>query len=314
MGPVALLTLTLASLATAADLVTLRDPQARCLDGSRAGYYIQQGGSKTAIILLEGGGVCTHEDDCNARAKTDLGSSKNLAPTTGLDGLGEFMSNDCDVNPDFCNAWKIFLPYCGGDLHAGTRTEATKETFGLFFSGHLIVKALIGQLKTDNSLGSADTLIFSGQSAGGVGVFNNIDYVQSLLPGVAVVGMPIGGYIPIVTPYSGPFHANEEELADRSSWQSQQGLFAGFSDQSCANSSRSADSWKCGVPTLAYDHISSPLLVVESQIDSVIMFQFSDGVDRKIPAAQKWVASYRANATHFAEAVLASEKVPDKKY
>ena len=61
-------------------------PLARCLDGSPSGYYWRSaapGSNDTNkfLIVLEGGGLCTGNDDCTARAATDLGSSRGWSPT-----------------------------------------------------------------------------------------------------------------------------------------------------------------------------------------------------------------------------------------
>ena len=80
------------SIRTAVDpklyLVKVTDPDALCLDGSQAAYYISKDGDPKKIVLeFEGGGWCTGWnisdtlDDCLARSKTDLGSSKSY-PTT----------------------------------------------------------------------------------------------------------------------------------------------------------------------------------------------------------------------------------------
>ena len=97
---------------TEARLVSLQDEQARCLDGSRGGYYLTQGApntSTTVIMLLEGGGTCTNEPDCTTRANSTIGSSKTWASSVAIDALGDFMSNDCQINPDFCTAWKVLV-------------------------------------------------------------------------------------------------------------------------------------------------------------------------------------------------------------
>jgi hypothetical protein len=88
---------------------------ARCLDGSAAGYYKRPGvgaGAAVVLIELEGGGWCVSEEDCKARAMTDLGSSKNW-PTAGCPGMdggaNGLLSRDCTVNPQFCNATAIHV-------------------------------------------------------------------------------------------------------------------------------------------------------------------------------------------------------------
>ena len=55
-------------------------PNAKCIDGSPAAYYIARNESSTAwVVWLEGGGICLSLDDCIQRAGSDLGSSKNYS-------------------------------------------------------------------------------------------------------------------------------------------------------------------------------------------------------------------------------------------
>lgn len=52
----------IASAALVYQKVTLDDPQAKCLDGSQAAYYIWQGDPKKVLIFIEGGGWCGDND------------------------------------------------------------------------------------------------------------------------------------------------------------------------------------------------------------------------------------------------------------
>eukprot|EP00041_Stephanoeca_diplocostata_P015963 m.310091 g.310091 ORF g.310091 m.310091 type:complete len:105 (-) comp20207_c0_seq14:2094-2408(-) len=85
------------------------------------------------MVVLNGGGLCTHESDCTSRAKTDLGTNKVWPKGFPLDSVA-FLSTD-ERNP-FRDWNLVFAPYCSGDMHSGQRTEATNETFGLYFSGY----------------------------------------------------------------------------------------------------------------------------------------------------------------------------------
>ena len=61
------------------------------------------------------------------------------------------------------------------------------------------------------------------------------------------------------------------------------------------------ESWRCGEPTTLYPHVRTPLVVLESQIDSVVMFSFSDAIYEHKPAAIAYVEAFRANSTKFAK-------------
>jgi len=96
-----------------------------------------------------------------------------------------FLSDDTAANPDFHDWNHVDIPYCsqvggillteraGGcrvhatdvevlppasllqDLHSGTVTEPSNSTWGLYFSGHLIVEAVLNALEASAGLGSA---------------------------------------------------------------------------------------------------------------------------------------------------------------
>ena len=51
-------------------------PNARCMDGSAAGYYLAPNASSTSwLIELEGGGECASKTNCDGRRGTHLFSS-----------------------------------------------------------------------------------------------------------------------------------------------------------------------------------------------------------------------------------------------
>ena len=56
-------------------------------------------------------------------------------------------------------------------------------------------------------------VVFSGGSAGGVGAFNNLDFVVKNLPNATVLGAPVGGFPPTVHFFPG-VPPPEEELRD----------------------------------------------------------------------------------------------------
>ena len=62
-------------------------PLASCLDGGPGAFYVRSGDPKRIRVFFQGGGWCTSDEDCFARSKTDLGSTKNL-PATSVDPAG----------------------------------------------------------------------------------------------------------------------------------------------------------------------------------------------------------------------------------
>ena len=83
----------MASTAPLTILDSVKYPNARCLDGSQFGLYVKlaAGGSDAPegkwLVVLNGGGLCTHESDCVERSKTELGSSKHFTPQFNFSSL-----------------------------------------------------------------------------------------------------------------------------------------------------------------------------------------------------------------------------------
>ena len=292
-----------------ASLVQITDESAVCLDGSPAAFYLQPGsaGNQTWVFMLEGGGLCSHELDCKARTKTDLGSSKNFADTIQLPA---FQSSSPVDNPDWFGANMVFVPYCSGDLHGGNRNTTSKDTWGLHFAGHIVIDAMITQLKSNNGLGTADLVIFAGGSAGGIGVFYNIDHVSASLPGVKILGVPIGGYLFMHPTYKGPDAQHDPETSSAIDFERDAELFDSFAAQNnaCSESLGPGNAWRCGSPATLYPYISTPLLIIESQIDSVIMFGFSDVPEENISEVTTYAKAFRRNSTIYADHVVQSSK------
>lgn len=68
--------------------------------------------------------------------------------------------------------------------------SASPATFNLAFQGQNIISATLMTLTTTYGLGSGDSLLLAGCSAGARGVMVNLDRVAALAPtGVAVAGL-----------------------------------------------------------------------------------------------------------------------------
>lgn len=87
--------------AVQSNLVLLSRSDVKCIDGSPAAYYYDKTSSDKWVVWLEGGGVCSTEQSCIARSKTDLGSSKKLSQTTTFGESTGLLSADPSINPDF---------------------------------------------------------------------------------------------------------------------------------------------------------------------------------------------------------------------
>ena len=197
-------------------LLNNSDPSAiggRCGDGSPSGYYYagaQPSATNKWVIHMKGGGACQTEASCKGWM-AQKGSSKNWIPT--IDGnphLEPLIDGDSAQNPDFHTWNRVRVNYCTGDFHAGQRTGPSADTWNYWFDGHLNVQRVISDLKAKHGLGNATHVLVSGESAGGIGLFVNIDYIASLLPDDTVVkGAPQAGWFfpedPVATPKGAGF-------------------------------------------------------------------------------------------------------------
>ena len=178
-----------------ATLHLLDSDNLHCLDGTPAAYYYRPAtsGSNRWVFSLEGGGECTSDDDCTDRANSKLGSSKTYVNTT-TDLTGPFYSTSAEANPDFHDAHHVVVKYCSGDLYSGGSNSAHEKN-GLWFQGGLIARGVVFDLKRlYPSIDSASIIVWSGQSAGGIGSLFHLDYISTLFPDSAVIGAPVAGF------------------------------------------------------------------------------------------------------------------------
>jgi len=227
--------------------------------------------------------------NCAARAKTALGSSKYWAYTYTDDE--NILSGDPSINP-FASFTRVFVPYCSGDAHLGTRTAVVAPDFPYIFAGHNIVSAVITHLLDVTTLSRATSVLLSGSSAGGIGAFVNSDFVAAALPRARVRAAPQGGwFFPAVVNYtaweggnSGPPYAGQDgRVSD---------LWASYLPPACV-----ADKGRpyCSSVPFNFPYLTTPMHVSENQEDSNQLFA-QLGVPRNTsdPEAVKYTLDFQA--------------------
>lgn len=146
------------------------------------------------VIFLQGGGLCVEALDCLNRAKSSLGSSSYWSPT--------FTDNDNVCSSGSFNPFRewnrVFVPYCTGDVYVSNSTEKNAYMGDLYTSGHVVVREVVKTLMREHGMASAENVLLSGASAGGIGTFKNADYVASQLsPSTHYAAAPQAGwYLP----------------------------------------------------------------------------------------------------------------------
>lgn len=173
------------------------EPGSRCRDGSPAGYWIKRSAvSQDLLFYLEGGGVCFTPELCrnfnaaNVRERMH-GEIFSVDPQNPLAMRKEITSSPVQPfsrgifdtnNPENpVRDWNmVFVPYCTGDAHIGTRENAVVpgDAPGTVqqFVGHLNMQKFVSRIAP--TFASAGQVLLAGSSAGGYGAGVNFNQVQ----------------------------------------------------------------------------------------------------------------------------------------
>lgn len=288
------------------------------MDGTPGGFYFRKGTNQSKwVISLQGGGECVTSERCAEKAVTALGSS-NYFPSsfTFWNEANVHLSDvSCFANPDLCTYNQVFLPYCSQDLWAGQRTATSNATYGFYFSGHHVLSAVVDALVTGHHLNTASEIVLTGMSAGGFGVYLNVDWLAARFPSARVVGAPIAGFEFYAWPYEGPGHTSSS-LADFRAAAMASGaynrLWNATVPPACARAYPD-ELGACLLPCFTYEHVSTPLFIMEAQSDSVVLMghDWLPQPSLPIPAAQK---AYMAQFTQNQTRALAAAARPQSKH
>ena len=154
-------------------------PGATCRDGSGAGFGVRlQEDADDLMVFFEGGGGCLNSTTCATNpASFSAAQFSQFAATAGTQAV---FSDDAD-NP--VADWNvIYVPYCTGDLGAGSATDVAvdgvdglqqfvgADNLDLFLD-------LIGPFFDDT-----DQLLVTGRSAGGAAALLNFATVADAFP------------------------------------------------------------------------------------------------------------------------------------
>src|SRR5262249_42792206 len=116
------------------------------------------------------------------------GTNGQVPPTTGI---FDTTHND---NP-FLNWNQVYVPYCTGDVHFGTKTnvvvDATNMPTPQQFVGHLNMQKFVARLVP--TFPTAERVVLTGASAGGFGAGLNFGMVQDSFGSIPVTVLDDSG-------------------------------------------------------------------------------------------------------------------------
>lgn len=161
-------------------------PDAMCRDGSTTGIGVNLNPDSTEVaIFLMGGGACWTGITC-ANNPSTYGSSdfSGMNLSTGIFDR---------TNPDNPVAdWNlIFVPYCTGDVHAGSNPNAMVAGTPQMFVGYDNMKAYLNRIVP--TFPNATKILLTGSSAGGFGAASTSHLVQRTFGDVEVVTLDDAG-------------------------------------------------------------------------------------------------------------------------
>lgn len=304
-------------------ITILKDPIAKCLDGSPAGVYIQPASSsamtKKWILHLNGGGECDNKEACLSQTTNALGSSLYLPAQ--WDAHDWYLANDnCSENPDFCQWNHVFFPYCTQDLHSGQVAEASNSTWGLYFAGHLIIRAALDLLdQPPYNLSHASEIIVHGMSAGGIGVWMNVDYVADRYPKARVTASTIAGHYFYATYYTGPDHTDPGTMADfrQEAWPTTYKLYNAFVDEDCrkAQEAKGQSPGACMLSNNSLSYIASDAFVIQALTDQVVLTGHDNWPEAHMydPPEQAFMQQWYENMTVALQPLLTDHNQSPKK-
>lgn len=146
---------------------------AYCADGSTTGLGVNPGTPGHRVVwFLNGGGACWDESTCYT-----LGTAAHISSGYGAlqfsteSALNAGLFDRTDATNPFRDDTFVFVPYCTGDVHAGSNPTAM---YGSHLTRHVGFQNMAAYLaRVVPSFPNPSRVILSGSSAGGFGALSN---------------------------------------------------------------------------------------------------------------------------------------------
>lgn len=245
--------------------------------------------------------------DCVANASTDWIDASTGTP--GRDGIVDHPEQAVfpgilDIRNTAFAFWNVvFVNYCSSDSWSGQAQGVELEDAGPWnvggdtyqgfkadFNGHNIIKSVLDHLKDPGTwtpdaqefhmydLDDAWEVLIAGESAGGGGVLNNLDWIASELKHAPVHGSIGASHQP---PIGVPGDAwfldqrppinNISDIQEGSEVRIQQvDRINGFLDESCVAALGITDKWQCQQLSSTEQHLATPHFVKQDMSDPLI--------------------------------------------
>jgi hypothetical protein len=162
-------------------------PEAHCADGTSTGFSFSRSPAdvRRLVIYLEGGGACFNERTCDS-IQRGYGRAQFEGWLPVLRAFAIF--NRLPAANPFGDWSFVDVPYCTGDVHAGTNPDGYG---GLEQVGYLNVEHDLARIVT--MFPNLEMVVLAGSSAGGFGVLVNYEQVQRAFGDVPVHALDDSG-------------------------------------------------------------------------------------------------------------------------
>jgi hypothetical protein len=162
-----------------------------CGDGSTAGIGVNLASqSSDLLVYLEGGGACWDANTCfvlntAAQIAAPYTTAQFDVDVANLDASGLFSRTDAASR--FAAASFVYVPYCTGDVHAGTVVRAytvNGQTKTVHHTGGLNAQVIVDAVHA--TLPGVTRIWLTGSSAGGYGATLNVPRFAAAWPSASV--------------------------------------------------------------------------------------------------------------------------------
>ena len=171
-----------------------------CSDGSQYAFYVEfSETSDNVIVFFMGGGGCWDYESCVGGGARGAANPNGLPDdyannhteiaglTINVNEIYPLMNDDPDVSP-MADWNKVFVPYCTGDVYAGSVTNTYQDPDGVeedavfAHQGHTNVLKMTEML--NEMFSTVPKMFVSGCSAGGAGAIVNYYFLRTGIEGV----------------------------------------------------------------------------------------------------------------------------------
>ena len=152
-------------------------PESNCDDGSSTGFGVNPGSGPDLVVFFDAGGACWDATSClveNTALHGPVGATQFNASLKNLKGT--ILDRSVPNNP-FANATMVEIPYCTGDLHAGSNIAIYADKSGnlhrYHHTGYKNSLAFLSRIAATWPV--VNRLVIAGSSAGGFGALLNFE-------------------------------------------------------------------------------------------------------------------------------------------